>query len=66
MIITRAVEMWRKGHSSLVTLLEDNLVVSVAMLNGDREGPRGCPANCGLFRGGKEEFYICSVHFYVI
>lgn len=66
MIITRVVEMWRNGHSSLVTLLEDNLDVSVAILNGDREGLRGCPANCGLCRGGKEEFYICSVPFYVI
>lgn len=58
--------MWGNGHSSLVTLVEDNLDVSVAILNGDREGLRGCPANCGLCRGGKEEFYIYSVPFYVI
>ena len=34
--------MWRNGHSSLMTLLEENLVVSIAILNGDREGLRGC------------------------
>lgn len=46
-------------------LLEDNVAVSVAILNGYRSWLKRCPSNCGHCRG-EVDFYMCFVYFHVV
>lgn len=60
---------WRCGEMGTLNewhLLKDDVAVSVTILNGSRMWLRRCPSNCGHWRGGEMDFYMCFVYFFVV